>query len=283
MSEPIANHARLLEPSELFEGWVIDLTEQGRDELIYFHNASLQGNQQILWQGNIYEPYPIAGKGFEKNASAQLPKPTLSVSDVGGIITSLCAQYDDCCDGLVTRKLTFREYMDKLPDGSDNPNYDPLQSFPDEVWKIERKAAHVAGQVVSFALSATIDSQGQMLPGRASNAFLCGNIYRSGDGCSWAGVPVADDQDNVFIDIHDEQVIYLAGGTVPAGGYIYKVVKGVQQFYVAKVDVPTGTALSDSNFWTPERCGKRLHSCELRFGVGEPLDTSACPGMANLP
>lgn len=77
-------------------------------------------------------------------------------------------------------------YITSLPG---NPEADPTQHLPDEVWFVDRKAAENKMQM-DFELASALDMQGVMLPKRQIVQNCCAWVYRSSE-CSYTGGPVA--------------------------------------------------------------------------------------------
>lgn len=75
-----------------------------------------------------------------------------------------------------------------------NPTADPNSYLPDDIWYISQKTTENA-QVVEFELASPVDLEGVMIPGRQIQPNLCAWRYR-GEGCGYAGGPVADANDN---------------------------------------------------------------------------------------
>ncbi len=76
---------------ELFELQLI-ASIHGSDQLYRFHSGSNQnGNGEIVWQGNSYARFPIEAEGFEFTGKGQIPRPTLTVSNVLSTLTTLIA------------------------------------------------------------------------------------------------------------------------------------------------------------------------------------------------
>lgn len=105
-----------LQPSALIELFVLDTTSLGGTP-VYFHAGTNGLQQPIVWQGQTYQPYPIQVTGFELTGQGALPKPTMSVSNVGGLISALVMQYDDLVGAKLTRKRTFAQYLDAINSG----------------------------------------------------------------------------------------------------------------------------------------------------------------------
>ena len=54
-----------------------------------FHSGtSMNSRSNIIWQGDSYERFPITATGFEFAGSGQIPRPTLQMSNLGGITRS---------------------------------------------------------------------------------------------------------------------------------------------------------------------------------------------------
>ena len=76
---------------ELFELQLIAAIH-GSDQLYRFHSGSNQNsNGEIVWQGNSYTRFPIEAEGFEFTGRGQIPRPTLTVSNVLSTLTTLIA------------------------------------------------------------------------------------------------------------------------------------------------------------------------------------------------
>jgi phage-related protein len=76
-----------------------------------------------------------------------------------------------------------------------NPDADPTQKFPDELWYIERK---VKGNRNSYEweLVTATDLEGFQLPARPISANVCPWAYKGGDPCNYSGSSYFDAQDN---------------------------------------------------------------------------------------
>lgn len=226
-------------PTSLIELYVLDATNIG-GSLIRFH-AGINGlDNNIVWQGNNYTKYPIIAEGFERSGQGTLPRPTVKVANITGIISALAKELQDLLGAKVYRKRTFFKYLDTAnfplgrnpvtdPDGL-TPTADPDAAFPDEIWNIDRKSAE-GPIMVEFELAAAFDVSGVLLPRRQCIQNLCTWRYRGAE-CGYAGGPVADQN-----------------------------------------DLATSDTLKD-------KCGKRLSSCKLRFNQEvESLPYGGFPGV----
>lgn len=158
-----------------------------------FYNWGLNElDDSVIWQGNRYQAYPIEARGFSLEGEKQVPRPTLTISNLGTVVQELVNKYDDILGGKLTRKVTFAKYLDEEnfsgwngTAGSGNPNADPTSEFPDTVYYVRKKTSESI-EVVSFELSSPWDVEGVKLPRRVMNSNICPWQYRDGN-CGYVG------------------------------------------------------------------------------------------------
>ena len=201
---------------ELFE-MTLDTTLHGSSDTYRWHNgcnANISGN--ITWNGNAYVRLPVKAEGFEYTNTGTLPRPTLTISNLDGTMTTLLLLVNATTPGndlggaTVKRIRTLKKYLDG------ETAADPHAKFPDEIWYVDRKASENRDSV-SFELASKFDLAGVMLPKRQIIANICQWKYRSTE-CGYTG--------SIYFDANDNNVATLAA------------------------DV----------------CGKRISSCNARFG-----------------
>lgn len=188
-----------LEPSAKIELFELDCQKIGGDVLL-FHGYTQA--DAIWWQGKQFAPWPIQAAGFAKTSEGQQPSPTLSVANVDGTISAMCAYLDDLAGAQLTRRTTLAKYLDAVnfPDG--NPAADPDEEFAPEIWFIEQKTAET-NETVVFELSSALDFNGVMLPRRQIVANVCAWLsnggYR-GAYCGYTGTAMFDKEGNPVTD-----------------------------------------------------------------------------------
>jgi len=181
-----------LSPSALISLFELDTTSLGGDKTYFHPGVNTLGNN-IVWQGITYAKFPIEVSGFEKSGSGTLPRPTIKVANITGMVSSLAKTYQDLIGAKVTRRRTFAKYLDAVNFPGGNPTADPNVAFPDEVWNIDRKSAE--GPIfVEFELAAAFDVAGIQLPRRQCIQNLCTWKYRSAE-CGYTGGAVATNLD----------------------------------------------------------------------------------------
>jgi len=177
-----------LAPNAIIELFQLELIAaiHGTSDIYYFHagaNANVNGN--IVWNGNQYIRLPIQAEGFDYSSGGSLPRPTLSVANLGGEISALLLQANAITPGndLGGAKVTRIRTLKKFLDGE--ATADVHAKFPDEIWYVDRKSAETR-DVVQWELASKFDMAGMMLPKRQIIANICQWEYRSTE-CSYTG------------------------------------------------------------------------------------------------
>ncbi len=173
---PIITDLQKINPTSIIELFTIttDATLHGSAQTYRFHNGtSLNNNGDVIWAGNTYIKMPIQAEGFAFR-NGQLPRPTLTISNALGTITSILLTVNQTTTGndltgaTVTRIRTLARYLDAVNfSGGTNTlgTPDPTAEFPQEIYKIDRKAAENR-DVVQFELAAVFDLAGIRAPKR---------------------------------------------------------------------------------------------------------------------
>ncbi len=190
MAIPISE-LQSLNPSSLIELFTLQLVEgthyaTGNPDsvptIFRFHaGTSMNSNANIIWQGDTYQKFPIDAQGFEFSGKGQIPRPQLTMSNLGGItrsgsvlsvtdlliIVNLTTPHNDLLGATVTRLLVLASSLDNAnfssgsnPFGTPNSN-----ELPQEIYVIDRKMSE-SRNLVSFELTAANDTQNKRVPAR---------------------------------------------------------------------------------------------------------------------
>ena len=182
-----------LNPSAIIELFEVHLdnTLHGSTDVYRFHagaNAEVTGN--VVFGGNTYTRIPVKAEGFEFSNTGTLPRPTLTISNLDGTITTLLLLVNattagnDLGGAEVRRIRTLKKFLDG------EATADPNAKFPDERWYVDRKA-NESRDSVTFELASKFDLAGQKLPKRQVVANVCQWVYRSSE-CSYTGTDYYD-------------------------------------------------------------------------------------------
>ena len=176
MSSSVISDIQGINPSSIIELFTLTTTAalHGSAQTYRFHaGSSLNSNGEIVWAGNSYQRFPIEADGFAFQ-KGQIPRPTLTVSNALGTITSILLTVNETTTGndltgaTVTRIRTLAKFLDAVNfAGGVNPygTPDPNAEFPQEIYSIDRKASETR-DAVSFELAAPIDLAGVRAPKR---------------------------------------------------------------------------------------------------------------------
>jgi len=175
-SSAIVSNLQNINPSAIIELFTLQLDNSlhGATTIYRFHNgSSLKDNGEIVWAGNTYQRFPIQAEGFQYG-KGQLPRPTLTVSNALGTITAILLSVNttttgnDLTGATVTRIRTLARFLDAANFPSNVNPYgtpDSTAEFPQEIYKIDRKAAENR-DIVQFELASVFDLAGVRAPKR---------------------------------------------------------------------------------------------------------------------
>lgn len=175
-----------LSPTALLEFFVLDTTNMVGGTIMRFHAGTNGLLDSVVWQGQTYIPLPIKADGFDITTKGTLPRPKMTVANAGGLLSAEVRNFNDFVGSKVIRKRTFLKYLDAVNfTGGTNPDADPNQHLPDDVWYVERKMTENR-YLIEFELSSAMDLQGVQLPARQIIQQSCMWRYR-GTECGWTG------------------------------------------------------------------------------------------------
>ena len=190
MAIPISE-LQSLTPSAKIELFVMELVEglhyptgnpSSVQTIFRFHaGTNMKTNSNIVWQNDTYERFPIVAEGFAFEGKGQIPRPTLTMSNLGGItrsgvaitvtdlliIVNLTTPHNDLLNAKITRRQVLASSLDAQnfenntnPFGSPNNN-----ELPQEIYFIDRKITE-SRNLVQFELVGDLDKQNLKLPKR---------------------------------------------------------------------------------------------------------------------
>jgi len=187
---------------ELFE-LRLDSTLHGSSDVYRWHagaNADVDGN--IVFNSQAYTRIPVKVDGFEYTNTGTLPRPTLTISNLDGTITTLLLLVNQTTAGNdlggaeVRRIRTLKKYLDG------ESTADPNARFPEERWYVDRKASE-SRDSVTFELASKFDLAGQKIPKRQIIANICQWKYRSTE-CSYTGSNYFDVNGNTLSTLAED-------------------------------------------------------------------------------
>ena len=193
--------------------WEIDLTVQG-GERYFFCNELNEKGEPVTWQGRQYQAYPIQGSGFELNGKGTSTRPTLTVSNLYGMVTGMAEDLQSLVGGTVVRRKVYARFLDAVNFVNGNSDADPEQEVISR-WRIEQ-CSELSAVSASFVLSTPTETDGAVFPGRIMLANTCTWTYR-GDECGYSGPAVADEYDQPTSDITKDKCSKCHFGVLSLG------------------------------------------------------------------
>ena len=190
MAIPVSELQKL-NPSARIELFVLELVEglhyatgnpSNVPTTFRFHAGSnMNSNAEIIWQGNSYQRVPISFEGAEFTGRGQVPRPTLTIANLGGItrsgsvitmtdlliIVNLTTPHNDLADAKLTRITTHASELDaaNFPSNT-NPFGTPSSNeLPQEIFFVDRKTSETR-EIVQFELVGALDQANLKLPKR---------------------------------------------------------------------------------------------------------------------
>ncbi len=179
LADALQREVTRLNPSPIVELFEFDSTPCGDGgEVLYFHNGTQGLSTAIRFRSVVYNPLPIQVKGFELSGSGSPPRPTLSIMNAGGFVSSAVLKFDDLIGAVLTRRRTFARFLDGESDAAD-------VQYPPDVFYVVQKTREDR-LVVEFELGSGLDLDGVQFPARTITSSYCQHLYR-GQGCRFLG------------------------------------------------------------------------------------------------
>lgn len=231
----IQEEIQSLSPSAIIELFVLDTTMLEGGDIYRFHPGTNNLQSSVTWQGKEYLPLPIEAEGFDVTAAGSLPRPKIRVANVQGLFSAMVASMDDLVGCKITRKRTMARFLDAENFKGGNPEADPSQHFPDQMWFIDQKTSENK-HLIEWELASAFDLQGVMLPFRQVIQNSCCWGYR-GPECGYDGDEYYDKDDKRTFDASKDFCskrlsgcevrfkrkavgeIVIHDGTLPYGGF----------------------------------------------------------------
>ncbi len=79
-------------------------------------------------QGRKYEAYPIDGSGFEMNDRGSSARPSLTVSNLFGLVTGMAEDLQSLVGATVVRRRVYARFLDAVNFVAGNPEADRSRS-----------------------------------------------------------------------------------------------------------------------------------------------------------
>lgn len=230
-SSGVQSTSQHLETDDVVLLYSIDVSPLGVPQMWHFTNGP-----EVKFRGYTFVSADVECEGFEWNGKGAMPQPSIRVSNATRMLSGIVANYKDLVGAKLTRIKTFKKYLDGAPAAN------PDEAFSADIYTFEQKSAHDKYQI-EWKLSASMDQQGRMIPGRRVLRDVCLWKYRR-----WTGTTF--DYSKVKCKYNGNKYFDKDGNPV------------------------TDPAL--------DRCGRHVSDCEKRFGKNAELPFGGFPGTTRV-
>lgn len=187
-----------------------ELYKEGDTENIFrFHTGVNELNGNIVWQGKTYIAMPVKVSGFDYSGTT-FPRPRMQVANFKGALSGIVGELNDLLGFTVVKKATLSKYLDAVNFADGNPNANPLEAFPDEIYKVVQKVSE-SKVSITFELGSPLDLAGVQIPQRQAIASVCTWQYRD-ENCGYNGPAVADMNDYPTTDPSKDKCSHKVSG-----------------------------------------------------------------------
>ena len=242
--EPLAEELLRLAPTAIIDLFEIQLTEavNGINDILHYHPGKNGLTEDIKFGGQTYPAVPVEIDGFEFSAKGTLPRPTLRVANVNNAITSLMLLYNPLA-AEVRRIRTFAKFIDTT-------NFNEDVAFTRESDVEDFLITQDGDTLIEETFNDTADPDAKIV-----ETWYIDRV--SSENPQFVEFELAPKLDLTNLALPRRTIEEFCPWTYRGGRECPYV--GDACFTIDDV------ALSDGDF-TNDVCGKRLSSCQARFG-----------------
>lgn len=208
----------------------------------YFAQADKNGGG-VTFGGVVYSPIDIQVSDFQTNAGGVLPTPKMQIANSDMAIQGMVNTFGDLVGCELRRVRTFRRFLDGEAEA------DPTACVGPEVFRVERKSDE-NDAFIEWELSAAIDQEGRMIPGRQFIRDICTLRYRFYNPTDPLAAP--------------DGFVYPTANPCPYTGSA------------------CFSAIGETVAAAADQCGYKVADCKLRFGADATLPFGGFPGIQRV-
>lgn len=152
-----SKNAQILNSDGLVDLLTVDCSSLG-GSIYHLSPQIYEDHTFIVYGGQTYNFSPLKIEGFEtKSLATDLPRPTLTISNVNSILLAPVTSLGDIVGAVVTYIVTYGSYLDA------GANPDTTQYAARGVWSISAKLVET-NQQIQFELSSPLDLPNSYYP-----------------------------------------------------------------------------------------------------------------------
>ena len=265
--EPLAEELLKLAPTAVIDLFEVELTpalnnvnvEAGEDELILRYHAGKNGlTEDLQFDGKTYPAVPIEIDGFSFSAKGTLPRPTMRVANVNNAITDLMLQTNSATGekynplGAKVRRIrTFAKFIDTA-------NFSQGSLFASDADITDVLTTEDADSLIMQSFNDTADPQAKLV-----ETWYIDRV--ASENQEFVEFELAPKLDLVNVQIPRRTIEEVCPWKYREAECGYT---GDKCFTVDDALITTGTQEQKRS---ADVCGKRLKSCQKRFGRNNDL------------
>ena len=254
--EPLSEQLQALAPTAIIDLFEIKLTEKvnGVNDTLRYHAGKNGLISDIVFDGKTYPAAPVEVDGFEFSVKGTLPRPTLRVANANGAISSLLALYNPL-KARVRRIRTFAKFLDV-------ENFNQVQSSQTE----DDNAVTTEGgdSLIYQTFNDTADPDAKMV-----ETWYIDRV--SSENLQFVEFELTAKLDLTNLQLPRRTVTEFCQWEYRERECSYK---GDKCFTIDDERITGGTLEERKD---ADACGKRVSSCQLRFGK-QTLPFGGFPG-----
>ena len=253
--EPLAEELLKLAPTAIIDLFEVELTlaVNGVDETLRYHAGTNGLTESLKFDGNTYSAVPVEIDGFEFSSKGALPRPTMRVANVNNAISNLIALRNPLA-AKVRRIRTFAKFIDTT-NFSAGSLFSPDQDVEDVL------VTEGSDSFIMETFNDTSDPQAKIVE-------------------TWYIDRIASENQQ-FVEFELAPKLDLTNVALPRRTveefcpWKYRKTEcgysGDSCFTVVNIPIPECDKVVVNGVVTNDICGKRVSSCQARFGQNAEL------------
>ena len=254
--EPLAEELLRLAPTAVIDLFEVYLTPAMNDgpEIVLRYPAGKNGlTEEIKFGTETYPAVPVEVDGFEFSAKGTLPRPTLKVANVNNAITSLMLTYNPL-GAKVQRIRTFAKFINTT-------NFNQQVPFAVESDVADALTTEGGNSLIMQTFNDTADPNAKIV-----ETWYIDRV--SGENQQFVEFELAPKIDLININLPRRTIEEFCPWEYKGEECGYNE---TNCFTVNDASIPDDQKIIENGEVVNDICGKRLSSCQKRFGTGNDL------------
>ena len=254
--EPLAEELLRLAPTaviDLFEVYLTPAINDGPEIVLRYHAGKNGLTEDIKFGIETYPAVPVEVDGFEFSARGTLPRPTLKVANVNNAITLLMLTYNPL-GAKVQRIRTFAKFIDTT-------NFDQQVPFASESDVADALTTEGGDSLIMQTFNDTSDANAKIV-----ETWYIDRV--SGENQQFVEFELAPKIDLINVSLPRRTIEEFCPWKYKGKecGYVDD-----KCFTVNDAFIPNDQKIIENGVVVNDICGKRLSSCQKRFGIENDL------------